>query len=119
MQTNRPGFHLTSFLPAFQLSQAQGRTSDGRPLYWRAEGGRWSLALGDADWKTDPMQWPEPVYSRYVAWGTYPLPKDEEDVPLIGVALASLPLALGDIDPRSLNGELAAGVTLDPSSEVH
>lgn len=111
--TSLPGFRITWFLSDDALAQAAGRTSDGRPLYWRAEGGYWMVALGELGWPTDISDWPERVRTRWTAGGTYPVSKKYADIP-IGVALAGLSLTLGDIDPRSLTGALATGVTLDP-----
>jgi hypothetical protein len=111
---DRPGFRLTEFTDGYTPYQGQGRTGDGRPFYFRAEAGYWSLYLGEIGWPTELSGWPHGTAHRYFAGGTYPCEGDIRDDLGIGVPIAALTLALGDMDERSLPGVAAPeGVTLD------
>ena len=39
-------------------TQATGRNVDGRPFYFRARHGHWTLELGKPEWPTDYSDWP-------------------------------------------------------------
>lgn len=39
-------------------TQAMGRTADGRPYYFRARHGEWTLEVGEHDFPTDYSDWP-------------------------------------------------------------
>jgi hypothetical protein len=42
-------------------TQATGRNVDGRPFYFRARHGHWTLELGQPGWPTDYSDWPHDV----------------------------------------------------------
>lgn len=52
-------------------TQAQGRTVDDRPYYFRARHGTWTLQVGQPGWPTDYCDWPTSWEddSTYVAQG--------------------------------------------------
>lgn len=49
-------FELTC--PSFP-TQAEGRTADDRPWYFRARHGEWTLEVGDYGWPTPLLEWPD------------------------------------------------------------
>jgi hypothetical protein len=52
-------------------TQAQGRTVDDRPYYFRARHGTWTLQVGQPEWPTEYRYWPTrwDDDSTYVAQG--------------------------------------------------
>jgi hypothetical protein len=48
-------------------TQAEGRFADGRPFYFRARHGTWTLDVGDPSWPDDYSDWPTP--RGYGTWG--------------------------------------------------
>lgn len=50
-------------------TQAEGRTPDDRPYYFRARHGEWTLRVGEPGWPTCLLDWPDDGDGTYVDSG--------------------------------------------------
>jgi len=62
-------------------TQAWGRTADGRPWYFRARHGRWTIEVGDdRSWPTNYAEWPRPDLAfDQIDWEQFVVAEGEDD----------------------------------------
>lgn len=53
----RPSYTV-SFIGGMVPTQSNGLLADGRPYYFRARGGSWTLEIGEQGWQVDYRLWP-------------------------------------------------------------